>query len=269
MEDVDYDDRDARFDEVGALPFTLGNIAAADNRRTVFGRSKLAWDHVVEIASRWGHPDWPGFLLSEPHTQDETLAEWIPRWPLGKGGYGKVALWAKYNEYGKIEDQVVIKQQQDPSPAEMYGAELLREAVFYGHLTAMKASKAVIPQLRRYKFPPDENHTAGDVTRLYLRYAPNGNLEDLFDRYRARNMYLPELYLWSMFRDLAKANLLLKKCPSSWNPIPREPHTEDPVDKEFDKDIDSFICHQDIKRLNCFIAPEPVDPARRYLSPYP
>ena len=94
---------------------------------------------------RWSREGWAKFLLSAPGIHDglDADAEWIPRWALGKGSQGQIALFVKFNAAGAIEDQMVIKEAFGATHDQLYDYGVLREAVFHGHLTAMVSSSFI------------------------------------------------------------------------------------------------------------------------------
>lgn len=245
------------------LPFDPNNIEG-DGGNTK--RARIAFNLFQDIATRWPSDEMKRFLFSKPGFEDGAEAEWIPVRPLGRGSRMKVALWKKVDATGAEIDYLVIKDSNiDPWLVALYSTGLVREAVYQGHLSAMKESRRNITQLRAYKFNPDnQSDPRADRARLYLRYAPHGTLEDVFYRYRALRTYLPESYLWSVLVDLANAITILRKCPTAWNPVLRNGQ----VPPDMDQDPEAFILHQDIKPENCFVgAPDPKANSRAAYCP--
>lgn len=255
-------------DAVSDLPFDpnrCSKIYTGDP--TSYGRPRIAWDYFTNLVSRWPSVAWTSFLFSDPF-YERPGDDWIPQYPLGQGGYGKVAKWAKLDAIGNVLDELAIKEAK-ASPSSLYAPDLTREAVIHGHLTAMKASKDTISQLRGYKMFTQQTNTEADKVRLYLRYEPLEDLGKLDDRYMAFDQFLPELFLWSMLRDFAEANTLLKRCPSTWNPVTVPPFSPN-IPPDFARDTDKFLLHLDVKPGNFLIGPRPAEKPRCYYPPrYP
>lgn len=171
---------------VGPLPFDPDDFTSPNISRTALGRGRIAFAHVLDILDKWSDYGWARFLFSDPlcEEREPSRDDWVPRYPLGKGGFGRVGLWAKLNDRCEPEDHIAIKEIQMHHIG-LYSVGLPREAVIQGHLTAMRDGKEVIAQMRRYKFFPHPRVTLSDKARLYLDFAPCGTLNDLRYRYRA------------------------------------------------------------------------------------
>lgn len=190
-------------------------------------------------------PDWSNLLLSNPYVEDDNNNEhWVPQRPLGRGAFGKVALFSKKNHLSEIIDNVAIKQRFLPhSPTDAQGIwrnHLAKEAFLHSQLTTNDRDRCIVP-LRRYKY-----YAHMRQCRLYMEYAPYGSLETLRIRYRAWDRFLPELFLWCIFEKLVQASLLMRTCPGEWEPM-RPNNALDQPDQE------RFILHLDIKPDNIFI----------------
>ena len=122
------------------------------------------------------------FMLSR---SDISSAEtWEPVKPLGAGGAGIVALWAKKDEQGTAVDEIAIKQQKFVEVAEAPGlcdAGIEYEAVVQVGLQdkarhdlvqdqTQLDSEGHILHLRRYKY-----HTHLDQSRQYYLFTPHGS----------------------------------------------------------------------------------------------
>ena len=242
---------------VGELPFDPRATTFNGFTRTEYGRPRIAWDYLVKLFNRWPTAPWPSYLFSDP-LYEEDSSQWIPRLPLGRGGYGKVALWSKIDDMGNVLKDVAIKECLD-APINMYDVGLTREAVFHGHLTARKAAKDCFTRLFAYKFFPHPSDTKGDKSRLYQQYCPHSDLNPLMARYRAFNTYLPELFLWRTLCSIAEAGTFLKDCPCHWRPIA----IDGQVPNDFGQNEASCIFHFDLKPGNIFVGPNPRKSARQ------
>jgi serine/threonine protein kinase len=94
-----------------------------------------------------------------------------------------------------------------------------------------------ILHLRNYKF-----NLPADRPRYYLLYTPNGTLEDFIRCYKVCDQYIPQLFVWHVVHELAKAMLALNQ-PIHQSSLAR-------ADEEFKKD--SWILHLDVKPGNIF-----------------
>ena len=120
---------------------------------------------------------------------------------VGAGSSGSVVRWMKKDQDGNILDEVAVKtipyeDKDDFPPCRIKG--LNQEAGLQLQLNSLGCESIV--HLRGFKFSPTE-----DCSRLYLEYAPHGNLERLRFRYRCMQRYLPEPFLWRVFFSFAQA----------------------------------------------------------------
>jgi serine/threonine protein kinase len=235
----------------GHLPFDVDSLAVEpDNRK----RPQVPFNLVSNMLARWSKPEWISYFFSGAGFEENADAEWIPVRPLAPPNNLKqlIALWKKVDQLGDDVDHIVVKHcPLRPDDDRTYGAGLNNEAVFQAHLSAIPQSHHNNTQLRGYKFYPTATGNVSDESgRLYIRFAPNGTLSDVFYRYRAFRTYLPVLFIWSVLLDLAKASLLMSNCPANWRPI----LPNDSRDRAlWAQDPGAFIVHQDIKPENCFI----------------
>lgn len=102
-----------------------------------------------------------------------------------------------------------------------------------------------IVHLRDYKSYVVTDDTVLDQheisARRYLEYSPYGNIQDLIDRYRAFNRYLPELFLWHAFNSLARAICEFEEAQAQ-------------------QEIPKRILHLDLKPPNIFLGYEKNSP---------
>jgi len=145
----------------------------------------------------YGNIDEAVFLSS--HTDLEDDQDWRPIRALGRGGYGLVGLWQKFDEKGTVLDSIAIKQQEYSATDEN---GLSYEARLMQHLNGANCKNII--KLRCFR-----DHQLEKRWRYYLEFAPFGNLHDLKINYMAWNTYLPEEFLWHVFHGLATAGLQL------------------------------------------------------------
>jgi serine/threonine protein kinase len=100
--------------------------------------------------------------------------------------------------------------------------------------------------LRGYKYYPATQ--ASGTARLYLEYAQWGDLTQLVKAYRAWDQYLPELFLWHLFLDLARAINLMRRCPSQWKDTRASGDRDEAGKKKMG--AEHFILHLDLNSNN-------------------
>ncbi|KAK5090744.1 hypothetical protein LTR05_000920 [Lithohypha guttulata] len=178
---------------------------------------------------------------------------------LGAGGFGSAAMWVRHGENGKLLDEVVIKSQRlDRGDASnkwilngRHDAALSSEAVLQSFLNRFESENIV--HLRGFKgygsqvVDNVDNTTPTREWRLYLEYAPHGDLSTLRKRYKAFKMYFPEAFLWHVFHSLAKA----AEQMGPYSGIPDElRNVTDDLDAHQYLD---YLLHLDIKLDNIFL----------------
>jgi hypothetical protein len=96
--------RSGRNPRTDGFPFNPDNITATEAER---GRSQRRWPTALirKLADAFRNPDWLTYLISVPGYGDDAKSEWTPLWPVGEGGQGKAAVWAKHDQFGGTEDQ--------------------------------------------------------------------------------------------------------------------------------------------------------------------
>ena len=99
----------------------------------------------------------------------------------------------------------------------------------------LRSNHMNILYLRNFKY-----YNKSHQWRYYFEYCPYGDLDKIRTRYRAWFQYLPELFLWKVFRQLVEAMRVLDNG------------TYDALDSvNFGRPLrDSFILHCDIKPMN-------------------
>lgn len=188
--------------------------------------------------SYWGKVA-ANFLDSTPGHEQMEHDSWEPVRILGAGGFGLVGLWQKVDWDGAVQDEIAIKEMK----ASIYGQcsvsnRSAREAIIMKQLN--DAERNVNPgatnilRLRGYK-----NFLTAQRWRLYLEYAPYGDLHSLIYCYKAWDVYLPEEFLWHVFYALAKVTALMKEGPFT--------------DFETEKPTNWSVVHFDIKPANVYM----------------
>jgi hypothetical protein len=236
---------------VGELPFDPRDVRKGDVKTTKRTSKRLPWILFNKIITRWLSPDWQQFLLSRPGFENDDDPQWVARWPLGEGTYGRVALWNKMGIDGDVVDEIVIKEWKKIRIGDIFGPHVVSEALYQGHLSAMRDAQNVVAELRSYKSYPNQEDTSKDQGRAYLNYAQYGTLYSIWARYRAWALHFPELFLWSIFYDFAQANEAMSTCPQTWYPY--HPQREQDIPQVHQRGDDNFILHHDLKTDNTFV----------------
>ncbi|MCJ1286837.1 hypothetical protein MMC26_006183 [Xylographa opegraphella] len=83
--------------------------------------------------------------------------------------------------------------------------ETTLEVKIHRRLSSLSQDTESILQLKHVRRFPAQNKE-----RLYLEWAPHGNLRVLIARYLRWRRYLPEPFLWYLFHKLAKASVILQ-----------------------------------------------------------
>ncbi|MCJ1386297.1 hypothetical protein MMC17_009423 [Xylographa soralifera] len=121
--------------------------------------------------------------------------------PLGIGGEAMVTLWAKTMPDGSEEFMGV----REIFPQYSLGTEIPLEVRIHRRLSSLSQNTESVLQLRNFRRYPAEKKQ-----RMYLEWAPHGNLRVLIARYLRWRRYLPEPFLWYLFHKLAKALVVLQ-----------------------------------------------------------
>lgn len=199
-------------------------------------------------------------LFDNDDTEDDL---WGPIRPLGQGSFGNVALWQKRDDQNRIVDEVVCKETEfdlltssNPRDRGEVDSEsntrLTREAAI--HRDINRKPLGASPHLRRYKVISDDTpHTPERYgrCRYYLEFGRYGTLAHLIRLYQCWDTYLPEVFVWHVFQNLAKACEALRGCP------PKDTKALDCRDSRGEdfSDIreDLFCLHLDVKPANILL----------------
>lgn len=171
-------------------------------------------------------PDMSDFLRSRFGISRETDHQWFPVRPLGKGGFGGVAVWEKRDSLGNVVEETALKQSKwDLSLALPDQQQNAREGLIMYQLNLMNSDYIVFMKAFRCVVEPDNT---GAAWRFYFEYCPYGDLGRLKSRYKAwgcvhlnllsrRNAdlldstYLPEAFLWKIFHSMAEVAKIMKR----------------------------------------------------------
>jgi serine/threonine protein kinase len=226
--------------------------ASASSWRTLLPNALLDL-FFFKAAFLWGQEE-VEFLNSATDLEDAT--GWRPVRPLGKGAYGIVGLWQRFDHTDTVIDSIAIKQQkylddQRRQEAIQVGSNgLAKEAELMGQLNRDQNPNIIL--LRGFK-----NNTPERLWRFYFEFAPWGDLSILIHNYRAWNTYFPEEFLWHIFHGLANATLKMEGGPFG----------EDISSRSYGRG-QAFIIHLDMKPANLFLG-DAVDEHDFHFSNYP
>ncbi|ERF72103.1 hypothetical protein EPUS_02894 [Endocarpon pusillum Z07020] len=184
-------------------------------------------------------PEMSNFLRSRFGLSRETDHQWFPVRPLGKGGFGGVAVWEKRDSLGNVVEETALKQSKwDLSLALPDQQHNAREGAIMYQLNHMNSDYIVFMKAFRCLIDPENT---GATWRFYFEYCPYGDLGRLKSRYKAWGTYLPEAFLWRTFHSMAEVARLMK------NGKFRE------LNMESAPTIPCVLIHSDIKPPNIFL----------------
>ncbi|OAP64756.1 hypothetical protein AYL99_00728 [Fonsecaea erecta] len=197
----------ARLDEQRQVPGDIDQLWYDDRKeRGALGRKK----EDEFFLRRW--------LYFEKDEKED--AEWGPIRLLGRGGYGIVGLWQKRDDNNQLVDEVVLKESSYTKGKTAVSSIEVNPVAYPRHLVEAAIHNdinlrqpGVSPHLREYKFFYDDRAFAEGRYRFYLEYCPHGSLARLAHRYRCWDTYLPEVFIWHVFSNLAKAGEALRNPP--------------------------------------------------------
>lgn len=205
-------------------------------------RLRRVGEEFSTFAQAWWGKEAANFLDGTPG-DDRMDDTWRPIRILGKGAFGLVGLWQKFNKNDEVEDAMAIKEMGCP-PLYQYHyyvkgkPGLSREAAIMKQVNEAEKSHfgryKNIVRLRNFKHFPAPNKW-----RFYLEYAPYGDLWKLTYLYRSWNAYFPEEFLWHVFHNLAKAAVVMDEGPFT--------------DLETGEQVNRSITHYDIKPDNIYM----------------
>jgi hypothetical protein len=139
-------------------------------------------------------PDFTNFLGERLFPFSDIGAEvsdWSQKLEVGARSFGAVIHWIKTEEDGNTLDELAIKtipwDEVDDFPnAPVKGVN--QEAGLQAQPNKLGCENII--HLRGFKFDAKSNRS-----KIYLEYAPNGDLERLRRNYRAYQQYFPEAFL--------------------------------------------------------------------------
>ncbi|KAL8763023.1 MAG: hypothetical protein Q9194_007434 [Teloschistes cf. exilis] len=129
---------------------------------------------------------------------------WVGQKPLGKGGYGMAGLWQKTLQDGTVKSMVIKQTRCRWWKGEIWKPDVPTEVVA---LETIK--KGPIRPTGCIDYFDYQRYPAREVHRIYMEYAPYGDLFRLIQKYRAKKRLIPEAFIWDVFFRLAKACLAM------------------------------------------------------------
>lgn len=127
-------------------------------------------------------PEMTQFLRSRFGVSPETDGERYPVRPLGKGGFGGVAVWGRRDPFGNLVEETALKQSKwSPSMFLASAPHLAREALIMQQLN-QKCSENIVylKDFKCFREPEDKM-----TWRFYFEYCPYGDLSRLEKKYLA------------------------------------------------------------------------------------
>lgn len=198
-------------------------------------------------------PEMSDFLRSRFGLSRETDHQWFPVRPLGKGGFGGVAVWEKRDSLGNVVEETALKQSNwEMSLALENHQEIAREAAIMSQLNLISSEYIVYMKAFRCLREPEKEKA---TWRFYFEYCPYGDLGRLKSRYKAwgyvhlflvprvnadflYSTYLPEEFLWRTFYSMAKVARLMRDAKLK------------ELDMSATPTVPFVLIHSDIKPLN-------------------
>jgi serine/threonine protein kinase len=129
------------------------------------------------------------------------VSGWSPKFEVGAGSFGAVVHRIKTDKDGNKLDELALKSISWSADDDFPNAPVKgfnKEAGLQAQLNEFGCENIV--HLRGFKFDVDST-----CSKLYLEYAPNGNLERLRHNYRTSQKYFSEAFFWFAFHSFAKA----------------------------------------------------------------
>ena len=177
-----------------------------------FGKPEEPADHLdrrtqTRIAL---FPEMKGMLQSRFGYSRETDHHWLPVRPLGKGGFGGVAVWERRNLDGDVLEETAVKQTKwSASMALKSEPFLAKEAAIMQQLNKRNSDNIVY--LKGFKMFQEEKKNKA-TWRFYFEYCPYGDLSRLQKRYKAWG-YVRHVLLHASHIDAVQQDLSPRRIP--------------------------------------------------------
>jgi hypothetical protein len=128
-------------------------------------------------------PEMVSLLRSRFGLSRHTDHHWFPVRPLGKGGFGGVAVWERRDSVGNVVEETAVKQSKwSGAMALKTDPYLAKEAAIMLQLN--KKNSENIVHLKAFKCFHEEKKKQA-TWRFYFEYCPHGDLSRLGKRYKA------------------------------------------------------------------------------------
>lgn len=155
-------------------------------------------------------PEMSSMLHSRFGYSRETDRHWFPVRPLGKGGFGGVAVWERRNLNGDVLEETAVKQSKWSAVMALNSKPFLaKEAAIMQQLNKRNADNIVY--LKGFKIFQEQKRNKA-TWRFYFEYCPHGDLSRLQKRYKAWG-YIRLLLLHGIHTDAAKKDLSPRRVP--------------------------------------------------------
>ncbi|KAI9729282.1 MAG: hypothetical protein M1834_006953 [Cirrosporium novae-zelandiae] len=190
-------------DELTTLSWDDVNDCATDDPRPETSYYEADSDEeVVGVPNIAAQTAWGGEAAELIASPAGMGGGWVGDKPLGRGGFGLVALWVKRDENGHVTDRLVIKQIS--AKQGRWNPDIPKEVKAMHHMAGFKCKNLVkMLSYRRY--------SRHKVHRIYYEYCPYKDMLVLDAQYERWRSYLPEPFLWEAFGGLIDAIECLRK----------------------------------------------------------
>jgi serine/threonine protein kinase len=238
---------------------TAYRTASWTSDRKKLARRRTRWELK---GNKLFNTDAYNFLTSRALVSDDSNEIWEGVQLLGKGAFGTVGLWKRFDSRGHVIDSIAIKESKESDPRvkvdmlrRTYGRESIPREAFWHDFFSRRTP--YVPVLRKIV------HFLGSTNswRFYTEYCPNGDIFGLIEVYQKYNAdrarkhphepveRIPLLYVWGVLYSLAHALHKLKLSERDENEID-EVLEHDLLDGPSDP---MFVLHLDIKDANILL----------------
>ncbi|EKG18457.1 hypothetical protein MPH_04259 [Macrophomina phaseolina MS6] len=144
-----------------------------------------------------------GDLLSLPNSMGPTDV-WRFGVTLGQGGYGSAVVWRRVDAADRTIDRVVLKRDLAPGGKQQGPRNERRLMARFRTAPPAQHCRYIVESIQEIQA------RGSALGRLWLKYAPYGDLGGLIRHYEDHELVFPEPFVWYVFNAMAKALLFLE-----------------------------------------------------------